>query len=318
MQIDVFNGDADGICALLQLRLESPCKSTLVTGVKRDIQLLSQVQAKAGDHVTVLDISMEKNHADLQRILSAGADVLYIDHHRCGDIPKHANLEAIIDTDASVCTSLLVNQRLQGKYLAWAVTAAFGDNLNESALQASKPLNVDSQQLEKLQELGICINYNGYGSSIEDLHFSPEHLYKELSSFQSPFEFMSENAAIYQQLVDGYNADMASANAIAAEYERKSVAAYILPDEAWARRVSGVYGNHLANLNPERAHAVISYNKKGGFQVSVRAPLQNKTGADELCSAFATGGGRKAAAGINHLPVDELGQFFTAFEQKYT
>jgi len=35
--IDVFNGDADGICALHQLRLAEPVESTLVTGVKRDI-----------------------------------------------------------------------------------------------------------------------------------------------------------------------------------------------------------------------------------------------------------------------------------------
>jgi hypothetical protein len=40
MQIDVFNGDADGICALVQLRLAQPVQSKLVTGVKRDIQLL--------------------------------------------------------------------------------------------------------------------------------------------------------------------------------------------------------------------------------------------------------------------------------------
>ena len=36
---DVFNGDADGICALLQLRLAAPADSTLITGVKRDIDL---------------------------------------------------------------------------------------------------------------------------------------------------------------------------------------------------------------------------------------------------------------------------------------
>ena len=35
MHIDVFNGDADGICALIQLRLVSPMAAHLVTGVKR-------------------------------------------------------------------------------------------------------------------------------------------------------------------------------------------------------------------------------------------------------------------------------------------
>lgn len=40
---DVFNGEADCICALLQLRLASPRDPELVTGVKRDIALLKQM-----------------------------------------------------------------------------------------------------------------------------------------------------------------------------------------------------------------------------------------------------------------------------------
>ena len=66
MQFDVYNGDADGICSLLQLRLENPLTTERVTGVKRDIALLERVQASAGDHVTVLDISMAKNSAALR------------------------------------------------------------------------------------------------------------------------------------------------------------------------------------------------------------------------------------------------------------
>ena len=40
---DVFNGDADGICALVQLRHAEPRNAQLITGVKRDISLLKQV-----------------------------------------------------------------------------------------------------------------------------------------------------------------------------------------------------------------------------------------------------------------------------------
>ena len=68
MQFDVFNGDADGICSLLQLRLENPVESPLVTGIKRDIALLERVAAEAGDHVTVLDLSMVKNRDALDRL----------------------------------------------------------------------------------------------------------------------------------------------------------------------------------------------------------------------------------------------------------
>ena len=74
---DVFNGDADGICSLLQLRHARPVESVLVTGVKRDIALLGRVDAEAGDQVTVLDVSMDKNLDGLNRVLAAGAEVFY-------------------------------------------------------------------------------------------------------------------------------------------------------------------------------------------------------------------------------------------------
>ena len=92
---------------------------------------------------------------------------------------------------------------------------------------------------------------------------------------------------------------------------------FILPDEAWARRVSGVYGNDLANGSPERAHAVLSPHPDGGFVVSVRAPLTSKKGADVLCRSFATGGGRAAAAGINNLPPSDVDRFIEAFSAQY-
>ena len=148
--IDVFNGDADGICALHQLRLAKPLESKLVTGVKRDINLLKKVHAKAEDNITVLDISLDKNKEELQACLNAGARVLYFDHHFAGDIPQDKNLEAHIDTDANMCTSLLVNDYLHSQYLAWAVTAAFGDNLFVVAEEAAKPLNLSAEETQKL------------------------------------------------------------------------------------------------------------------------------------------------------------------------
>jgi hypothetical protein len=91
----------------------------------------------------------------------------------------------------------------------------------------------------------------------------------------------------------------------------------MLPDVAWSRRISGVFGNELANQFPNRAHAVLTLNRQGGYLISVRAPLNNRTGADELCSSFATGGGRKSAAGINHLPKEQLEYFIQCFAEKY-
>lgn len=317
MDYDVFNGDADGICALLQLRLAEPRQTTLITGVKRDIGLLKQVDGQQGDRVTVLDVSMEKNRPALLELLDKHIDVFYVDHHQPGEMLVHPRLQALIDTDANVCTSLLVDRYLNQRFSAWAVTAAFGDNLEQSAMRAAQPLNLSAGQLQQLRQLGICINYNAYGESINDLHFAPDALFKLLYGYPSPFEFISDNAEVFQALIDGYAADMERAFSIMPEYQTDKVALFILPNEKWARRVSGVWSNELANQSPDRAHAVLTHNKRDGFLVSVRAPLDNKTGADELCGRFPEGGGRKAAAGINHLAPERLPDFIDAFQNQY-
>ena len=310
--IDVFNGDADGICALHQLRLAKPIESELVTGVKRDINLLKKINATKNDSITVLDISLDKNREGLVACLNAGANVLYFDHHFAGDIPDDKNLESHIDTDANICTSLLVNKYLNSEYLAWAVTAAYGDNLFVAAEQAAEPLNLSTEELEQLKLLGTCINYNGYGSSLDDLIFTPIALYKKIKPYSNPFDFI-KNESAYQKLVTGYHEDITNAEALVATYESDSHSIVILENEKWAKRVSGVFANQLAQENPNRAHAMLTKNDAGGFVVSVRAPLKNKTGADELCRQFNSGGGRKAAAGINNLPQADYEKFKTAF-----
>lgn len=315
--IDVFNGDADGICSLVQLRNAEPVDSELVTGVKRDIDLLRRVQAGAGDRVTVLDVSMEKNMQPLVHLLDNGASVFYCDHHESGDIPQHANLQSIINLEANVCTSLLVNGHLRGQFAAWAVTGAFGDNLNASAIAAARPLGLSEVQLGQLENLGIYINYNGYGAALEDLHFAPADLYREMVKFASPFAFMADNRAVFDKLEQGYQGDMARAAALQPEVSLPHAAVFLLPNEKWARRVSGVYSNDLANQSPQRAHAVLSLMDNGHYLVSVRAPLSNKQGAAEICKQFATGGGRAAAAGINDLPPSELPRFIEVFETYY-
>ena len=134
---DIFNGDADGICALHQLRLAEPRAAQLVTGAKREIRLLERVDARAGDELTVLDISYDSNRAGVARALAAGARVRYFDHHYAGEIARDALLEANIDTAADVCTSLIVDRALAGRFRAWAVVAAFGDNLVATATSAA-------------------------------------------------------------------------------------------------------------------------------------------------------------------------------------
>jgi len=315
--IDIFNGDADGICALTQLRNADPRRSTLITGVKRDIALVGRARVQGGDRVTVLDLSFDKNRDGVLQALEAGAEVFYVDHHFAGDLPDDPRLTTIIDTSPNVCTSMLVNDHLGGKFVEWAVTGAFGDNLKDAARTLAEPLGLREHRLELLDTLGTCINYNGYGSSIDDLHFPPEELFRQIVPFNSPFAFIEEAREVFGRLESGYRDDMASARSIEPTKRNEHIAVFVLPNEAWARRVSGVYSNDLANESPERAHAVLTERSDGTYLVSVRAPLSNKQGADELCRRFPTGGGRAAAAGINALPRTELETFIDALDRAY-
>ncbi len=316
---DLFNGDADGICALLQLRFAEPRDNAeLITGVKRDINLLKQVDAKAGDRITVLDVSMDKNHDDLIRVLDAGAEVFYVDHHFPGKVPESSALKSMINESPDVCTSLLVDHYMRGAFREWAVVGTFGDNLKKSAQGLMKNLNFSEQQATLLENLGIYINYNGYGSDLNELHFKPDDLYRLLSNYQSPFDFVTENSEQFNKLETGYHQDLSAAQSTQPLKATDSVAVFVLPNASWARRVSGVYSNDLTNQNPDRAHAVLTEKANCNYLVSVRAPLNNKQGAAALCMQFPTGGGREAAAGINDLPVEMLNQFIDKFEQTYT
>jgi hypothetical protein len=130
-------------------------------------------------------------------------------------------------------------------------------------------------------------------------------------------DFIHGDSASFKKLEQGYLQDMERAASVQAESADSRVALYILPNAPWARRVSGVFSNELANGFPDRAHAVLTLISGDSYLVSVRAPLNNKTGADEVCRQFATGGGRKAAAGINELPGDDIPRLLEAMRKYY-
>lgn len=312
MNIDVFNGDADGICALHQLRMAHPLESELVTGVKRDIKLLARLNEVHDSHVTVLDISMDSNKEALLGLLNRGNSVQYFDHHFAGEIPQIAALEAHVDTAPDVCTSVLVDRFLEGQFQPWAIAAAFGDNLHKTANQMSESLS--AEKTAQLCELGELINYNGYGQEISDLHFAPADLYLAIQPFQDPWEFYHDSEAL-PRLKSGFKEDMENAKAQKTLQRDEVGVVHAFPAQAWCKRVAGVFSNANARDEPTQAHALLVDNGDGTHLVSVRAPLERPQGADELCRSFATGGGRAAAAGINQLPESEVEHFLERFSE---
>jgi hypothetical protein len=315
-RFDIFNGDADGLSALVQLRLQHPAETTLVTGVKRDTLLLDRVNASQSDHLTVLDISLDSNRADLHRLLAAGAQIEWFDHHYADPIPGHPGLSAHINTAPDTCTSLLVDRHIDGAQRLWAIVGAFGDNLHQSAEQLATVAGLSADKTNQLKELGEALNYNAYGETIADLRYLPEALFHLLIQAADPYSFIRDFPH-FEILRNGFEEDIGNARSVQPHSHTPLGTIYILPDTDWARRVSGAFANELAIAHPAKAHAILTHNTGGGYTVSVRAPKANPTGADQLCRQFPTGGGRKAAAGINRLPEEQLASFANAFEQKY-
>jgi hypothetical protein len=215
-----------------------------------------------------------------------------------------------------VCTSLLVDRHLNGCARAWAVTGAFGDNLRESAREAALPLELPEEALETLRELGELLNYNAYGDTLADLHFHPADLFRTLHPFADPLAFARQSPEL-ELLRRGFAEDLGRAEASTPALDTSEGRVVIWPGEPWARRAQGIYANRLANEAPGRASAVGLANGDGTLRVSIRAPLERPRGADVLARRFASGGGRSGAAGINHLPAEELSRFLVAFREAF-
>lgn len=313
---DVFNGDADGLCSLRQLRLATPINSVRITGIKRDVMLLQRVPAVAGDSVTVLDISMDTNRSALLELLERKVTVQYFDHHSATNVPVHPCLRTVVDTTPNICTGILVDRYLGGAWREWAVAAAFGDNFAKEARALAGTLALPPARVDSLQALGECLNYNAYGDTEADIIIHPAALYAVLEQYSDPVEF-ADTEPLFRQIREAREHDLASVCAVRPHVDLPWGAVYLLPDRPWSRRIRGEFGNRLARQEPHRAHAILTPNAQGGLTVSVRAPLDQRRNADLLCKQFPTGGGRAAAAGINHLPQAELPAFLAAFERLF-
>ena len=317
MHYDIFNGDADGIFALHQYRLAHPQADTKrITGVKRDIKLLQQVADIKNSVVTVFDISLDSNRSPLLNLLDSGSTVTYFDHHFAGDIPTSPSLTVKINPSAETCTSIIVNDFLEDKFPLWAICGAYGDNLHKRALQLQTAAGLNEKSANALMELGELFNYNGYGATLNDLHFDPAELYLAVSPYENPFDFI-ENAPQLAILREGHASDMAKAMEQKPYPSPGKNRVFIFPDEPWARRVSGVFSNLKAREQEHSAHAIITENADKTLRISVRAPLTNRRNADTLCKSFPTGGGRSAAAGINLLPPELFDSFLETFHSTY-
>ncbi|WP_051261879.1 DHH family phosphoesterase [Desulfovibrio inopinatus] len=303
-----FNGDADGLCALVQLLAGRADTPILMTGVKRDQALLKRIPPVPGP-ICVLDVALGKNIDAVMPLIEAGTDIVYIDHHAADDLPDHPQFHPRIVSTPDTNTSKLVYDLNPTRHNAlWAVAGLFGDNLFEAATALAAEHDLPQEDVDRLKDMGMLLNYNAYGATVEDLHFSPFDLARVMCSFTSPLAFLAGTDVI-PKLTQGRDEDIEKAKAIP-ELVPDVV---VLPNKKWARRAVGDFANMLARKHPDRAHAVLVTTERGHYVVSVRAPINGGPSAAELCKQFVTGGGRVKAAGINDLPAAELMMFVNRF-----
>ena len=114
-------------------------------------------------------------------------------------------------------------------------------------------------------------------------------------------------------LLEGYQFDAERIACLQPQWSEPCGAIYVLPAAAWARRISGVFANSLAAVADGRSFAVLTEQSNGCYGVSVRSGAPATNPAHRFCETFETGGGRKAAAGVNRLPSNEIERFVTRF-----
>ncbi|GLQ21229.1 DHH family phosphoesterase [Algimonas porphyrae] len=318
---DLFNGDADGIFSLVQLRQVEPrLEALLVTGVKRDIRLFPRIadRVQVGDRITALDISMAKNMDGLHKALTAGADIFYADHHQTGDIPDDPALFALTDMSRETCTANLIDRHLDGAKAAWAVCGAYGDNF-QSLAQAIAERHGMNLPLGRLRELGELVNYNAYGLSLSDLHFDPAELYRILLTYPGPVAFLDDDHPAFATLQSGYASDWDVAQK-ARELDISEAGHVLsLPAGPASNRISGLFGNALVAEDPGQAFAILTEiaDDPPAYRVSIRAPRRRDSGSAATLANQFGGGGRAAAAGIDSLPDADLPAFIDQFRATF-
>ena len=314
---DVFNGDTDGIFAWHQLRLTHPRDAEIITGVKRDVNLASKVNAEDGDLVTIMDVSHAKNRKDVQRILDSGAIIEYFDHHDPKELIEHPNITYHINTEPNISTGLIVNSHVNGQNRLWSIATAFGDNHLDLAMNMAKSESLSDEQVLILKQIGLVVNYNSYGQTIEDLFYSPEEIAEAARACGSDIFKFLEQGDIFSTLLENFNADMSSAVCQEPFSISENGVIYTLPNEAWTHRIMGSFSNHLVSTNKNLACAIAVLNSDGTYRISVRSSINNPHGAGNLCGNFG-GGGREKAGGINNLPASDMNTFKEEFDKVFT
>ncbi|WP_200151258.1 DHH family phosphoesterase [Francisella philomiragia] len=148
------------------------------------------------------------------------------------------------------------------------------------------------------------------------MYYHPADLYYDLIKYETPFDVIADTKSCFYNLKAGFARDNKNLDNLKCE-DLENLKLVKLPNQPWARRVSGTLGNDLANKYHDKAIIIATTKDNGNYLISLRAPKNKPFGAADICSQFATGGGREAAAGVNDLLKGELDKFVNKVQRYY-
>ncbi|WP_342616798.1 hypothetical protein [Rhodoferax sp. GW822-FHT02A01] len=278
---DLFNGDADGIYALHQLRMAQACDSQWLTCVKRNIALYQKLPTNVALSVTALDISFARNEVGLRQVLGFGGRLRYFDHHAEEKRFAHPRLECYID-----CTR---------------------DNLPAQAVRLARNSGCSAGNRSARDQLGRLRNYNAYRVTTTELHIHPVDQCRSVHRFEDPQDFFARSSE-FGHLREGFAEDHQLPNALAPFAQTVLADVYVLPDTGWTRLLSGTLANQLTSTDSSKSFAVLPPCSSDTYVVSIRTSAASRARTDLFCHCYAGGGGRHAAGGIDHTPASDLGR----------
>jgi hypothetical protein len=201
---------------------------------------------------------------------------------------------------ANGCTSLMVDCLLQGKYRGWALVGAYGKQLKHLADAQATVMGIGAAEREGLQRLGELISYNADVAHTRHLYLEPANLYAQLARYQDPLEFL-RCESLAEDLDGVRQSDLERALALPAYWKDGHASVFVLPDQDWASRVSSHFKSRLCEMEPHRAHAVLTPSDTGFFRAAVQASIMPGYQA------------RPKRWLIDHLPAGEVDHLISAF-----
>ncbi len=310
--IDVFHGDADGLCSIQQIRLAEPLNERQVVsgGLSQHSLLMSILTAENRD-ILMLDLPLERNLVSLKQLLKQGCRVRCFDHHISSEQPEHERLELHLDASPETCTSLLVNKHLNGAHQEWAAVGAFGDNMPSEAKKLLQGSGLSENDVEQLQSLAELLNYNAYGDLLNAGHLSVTEMHYNMMAYDNPLDFIKENERL-ARIGKVMKEDLEHARKLLIVEDQPDGLVYILRPREPVRRVRKVWLGQLGRQYPDKALLIALENHDGSFDASIRAPLNSPSDAWKVAERFG-GGGREGAASVKCLPSTEVVNFLDIF-----